>query len=397
MILAFDMRLSRHVPFNSAILQTIAHAVPQQVIRMYAHESRLAELQTDPLLTGNRQIEYHGIEISSHYRTQSQVVSVRRFLDEFKTLFRALQQAPRGEYCLVVLLVASSTAILASLLLAMTGWRRVGIVVCLHGDIASLTGWRSRNPVIRRFDMQGMLRRRHRQPIRYLVFEESVKQELGKLVPQTLAFTDVLPHPANVAEVAFCRDLALRYPVRIGIVGQATEAKGITPFLETAKLFKARYGERVEFYLVGRVFPGDDILRFAALDGPISTENISRDAFRDFLGRLHFVFLPLQPEYYRLSPSGALLDAITWLKPIIATSVPIVSDIFTHYGDIGYLCSGTADMQRALETVLTEMDALRYANQVKAMQRVREARLPAALAQELRTILTSHFPKLVAA
>jgi len=106
------------------------------------------------------------------------------------------------------------------------------------------------------------------------------------------------------------------------------------------------------------------------------------------------VFLPLQPEYYRLAASGALLDAITWLKPVIATSVPIVSDIFARYGDIGYLCDSTTDMQQALRTVLTKMDSVRYAGEVEAMRQVREARLPAMLAQAVGSILRTHFHEL---
>jgi hypothetical protein len=212
-----------------------------------------------------------------------------------------------------------------------------------------------------------MLARRKPEPIRYLVLEESIKGELGKLVPQSLTVTDVLPHPANLAEVEYCRSLRLEYPVRVGLVGQATEAKGITPFLETAQLFKQQYGERVEFYLVGRVFPGDDTSAFAILDGPVSTATLSRADFRDLLAHLHFVYLPLQPPYYRLAASGALLDAITWLKPVIATSVHIVSDMFAGFGDIGYLCDTTAEMQQALHTVLTgERDG--YYGQIEAMQ-----------------------------
>jgi len=203
-----------------------------------------------------------------------------------------------------------------------------------------------------------------------------------------------LPHPANLTEIAYCRHLSLQYPVRIGLVGQATEAKGVTPFLETATLLKQQYGERIEFYLVGRVFDGDDVARFAHLDGPVSMEDLGREDFRDLLGRLHFVFLPLQPEYYRLAASGALLDAITWLKPVIATSVPIVSDIFARYGDIGYLCNSTIEMQQALRTVLTKMDSVRYAGEVEAMRQVREARLPAMLAQAVGSILRTHFHEL---
>jgi hypothetical protein len=129
---------------------------------------------------------------------------------------------------------------------------------------------------------------------------------------------------------------------------------------------------KVEFCLIGRVFPGDGISRFASLDGPLSTTNLARDDFSKLLGRLHFVFLP-----------------------VIATSVPIVSDIFAQFGDIGYLCSSAEDMQRALHGVLTQMDSVRYKGQVEAMRRARETRLPIALARHLRCIFHAHFRELV--
>jgi len=397
MILAFDLLSlgTHHGPANSATLQTISYAVTDQAIRVHAHASHIAELRGDPLLAGNHHIEFVDVAISPHYLEKSQVVSIRRFWREFVTLLRALRPVPRSEYCLLVMLSTTSTLILAASLIAATRWRRIGALVCLHGNIADLTGWRSRNPVIRRLDLHAMLARRHKLPLRYLVFEPSVRQELGKLVPESLAYTDVLPHPANPAEITQQPSLTQQYPVRVGLVGQATEAKGVTAFLETARQFKQRHGGRVEFYLIGRVFPGDDISRFAGLDGPVSTQQIARNTFRELLGRLHFVFLPLRPEYYRLAASGAVLDAITWLKPVIATDIPIVAGIFADFGDIGYLCSTTEDMQHALESVLTSMDPTRYAEQVEAMRRAREARLPKSLAQDLRRMFAAHFRELI--
>jgi hypothetical protein len=167
----------------------------------------------------------------------------------------------------------------------------------------------------------------------------------------------------------------LQYPIRVGLIGQATEAKGLSPFLETARVLKEEFGDRIEFYLIGRVFPGDDVARFAVLDAPVSAERLSRDAFRSLLERLHFAFLPLSEEYYRFAASGAVMDAITWLKPMIATSIPLMSDMFREFGDIGYLCGTIEDMRQTLRDVLTQMDTSRYVQQLAAMQRARDARL----------------------
>jgi hypothetical protein len=395
MILAFDVISTgtHHVPFNTSMLQILARALPNQRIRMHGDDSHLAELRNDPLLAEDHRIEFRKIAISLLYPGKIQLVSPRRCWHELRTIAAAVRDVPPGEYCLLVLLVASASTMLAVRLLAAMRPRRLGAVICLHGNVVTLTQWRSRNPVIRLLDTWALLERRPAGSVRHLVFEEGIRRELGNLVPQALATTDVLPHPAYLTEVCCSSELALQYPVRIGLVGQATPGKGVDPFLETAKLFKEKYNGSVEFYLLGRVFPGDDVSRFACLDGPVSTEGLTRHDFRALLAKLHFVFLPLQPRYYRFAASGALLDAITWLKPVIATSLPIVADIFVRYGDVGYLCDDIEKMHQMLHSVLTKIDPRHYAAQVEAMRRVRQDRLPVALAQDFRTKLHSWFPK----
>jgi hypothetical protein len=302
-----------------------------------------------------------------------------------------------GQQCLLVLLYCASTAIVAASLLARSRRRKVGILVCLHGDLGLLSGWRSRNPAVRQFDLHAMLGKRHSVPLRYLVLEESVKTDLGKIAPSALASVTVLPHPTNPAEITASPPIDLKQPIRVALIGQATEAKGISPFLEAARLLKNEFGERIEFCLIGRVFPGDDLSRFSVLDEPVSTERLSRDRFHELLHRVHFAFLPLQPSYYRLAASGALMDAITWLKPVIATSIPIVADMFERFGDIGYRCDTTEEMYDALRHILTRMDEARYARQVEALRRARDARLPSALAERLRSILEGFFPEILRA
>jgi hypothetical protein len=86
-----------------------------------------------------------------------------------------------------------------------------------------------------------------------------------------------------------------------------------------------------------------------------------------------------------------LLDAITWLKPIIATRLPIVADLFSRFGNIGYLCDDPGALQTALEEIVTRPDPERYREQVAAMRRARDARMPSVLAERYRTILSERF------
>src|SRR5207302_1625943 len=107
----------------------------------------------------------------------------------------------------------------------------------------------------------------------------------------------------------------------------------------------------------------------------------------------HFAFLPYRDGYYERSASGALIDAITWLKPVITRRLPVTEQFFDRFGEIGYLCDDDDGMRQALDTVLATMDKDRYARQVAALEAARTSRTPAALAQDYRSILDPGFDR----
>lgn len=397
-ILVFEMIWTgtHHAPGNSATLQIFARAVPEQKIRVFADPSHLAELQADASLTAFRQIDFTPIRLSSHFRFKTHIVSLRRGMREFATMWAALRRLPPGEPGLLFLISATPTAIFAASVLARLMRRCAGVAVGLHGNLNDLTAWRSRNPLVRAFDLPSLLRVRRRAPVRFIVLEESIRRALANLAPEAARATDVLPHPVIQTEVDRAAPVSFTLPLHIGLVGQATEAKGITRFLELARELKARHGDKVTFEVVGSAPPGSDLGRFAVLDAPVTHEHLSREAFCARLARLHFVCLPLQQGYYSLSASGAFIDAITWLKPVVACRVPIVEDAFVRFGEIGHLCDDVTAMQAVIEQLVMQADAGRYAMQIAALRRARDARMPDALARDCRSILTHGFPRLLA-
>jgi len=379
-----------HAPGNSVTIQTISRACPDEEIRVFAEASHLRELQRDEALRERPGISFHEMPLAPWFRYRQHIVSMRRMLREFNIVRSALRAAPRREPCLIMFLSATSTAIfVASLMLRLR--RTLAVQVGLHGELHSLLGWRPRNPLARALDFTSALCGQRDPRLRFLVLEEAIRQELARIAPPAAERTDVLPLPVNLGELPLVPEPELHRPVQVGFVGQATEAKGISAFLETAATFRERYQGLVEFHLIGRVMPGGDPASFAVLDSPASERHLSRQEFLDRLARLHFVFLPFKPGYYNLSASGALLDAITWLKPIIATRLPIVADLFARFGDIGYLCDDPEEMRAALAEIVTRPDPGRYREQVAAMRRARAARMPSVLADRYRSILNEGF------
>ncbi len=393
MILIFEMTWTgtQHAPGNSATIQTIARAAPEQAIRIHADASHLAELGKDTALTGLPQVSFHPIATSPHFRDKPHIVSLRRGLREFATLWRCLHAVPRDEPCLLMLISATPTAIFAASLLARLSRRRIGVQIGLHGNLNEIHDWRSRNPALRAFDLPSALAARHPPNLRFLVLEEAIRSAMAAVAPSAAAITDVLPLPVNAAEAPAEATVELELPLRIGLVGQATEAKGVTPFLQLANELRARHGDKVSFHVLGRAPPGSDLTRFAVLAEPVTHAYLDRNEFRRRIAGLHFVCLPLQAEYYGLSASGALLDAITWLKPLIATRLPLIRFLADRFGDIGYLCDDAAQMRQAVEKLLANPDPERYRSQVEALRKARQARTPEALARDYQVILRDGF------
>ena len=117
-----------------------------------------------------------------------------------------------------------------------------------------------------------------------------------------------------------------------------------------------------------------------------STERLSRDEYIQRIKPLHFIIMPYRREYYELSPSGTLLDAIAWQIPIIATRLPIFERSFKNYGDFGYLITDEQELSSTVANVVEQFDGDRYARQVFNLRRARVARNPEALAEVYRGI-----------
>jgi glycosyl transferase family 1 len=389
-----------HAPGNSATIQVIARAFPGQEVRVLADASHVAELRRDPALTDLANVHFRPIEVSPLFRGKTHVVSARRFRQEFATLRAALRDVPPDEGCLLMLISATPTAIFAASLMGRSPRRRLGVQVGLHGNLNEITEWRPRNPLTRRFDLASALSLPPPIPksaarLRFLVLEQPIKEALERIAPGAAARTDVLPLPINEAELPERSTVRMVPPIRLGFVGQATKAKGFDVFLALARDLKARHGERVAFHLIGRPVPGADLGPLAVLADPSTIEHLSRAEFVARLAKMHYVLLPFREGYYNLSASGALIDAITWLKPVIATSVPLVRHLFDQFGGIGFACDGEDGLRQAVETVLAEMDQGRYDAQVAALQRVRDSRRPEILAEAYRALVTTGFAGLL--
>jgi glycosyltransferase involved in cell wall biosynthesis len=395
-ILIFEMTWTGtiHAPGNSSTIEIVARAFPDHPVHVFAEAGHVRELRRSPLLDTNGQIVFHDILVSRHFQGSTGVVSWRRLAREFATLWTAVRRVKQDGFCLLMLLSATPTAVFAASWLARLRGRTF-VQVGLHGNLNDLFGRRSRNPLARALDLVSAMTAKHGGVLRFLVLEDGIRTALARSHPVAAARTDVVPLPVNLSEFVESECLWPPKPLRIGFVGQATEAKGIGTFLEIARVLRARHGPAVAFHLVGRAMPGADLSRFTMLEEAPQTEHLPRAEFIRRISGLHYVILPFRPGYYDLAASGALIDAVTWLKPVIATAAGFIGDFFKAGGDIGHLCQTETELLATVETLVASPDRARYTAQVNALRAMRDKRSPAALAETYKMIVSRHFPRMV--
>jgi glycosyltransferase involved in cell wall biosynthesis len=378
-----------HAPGNAMLLDIARRAFPNQRLSIFAEDKHLREVQS--ILGSSPEVQYHPIELSRSFRHKPHIVSASRLFQEMKSIRAAFAKVPASEDCLLILLSATSTSLFAANLLSRLRRGRTFIQAQLHGNLNELTGWRHRDPVRRALDLKSALSRNYGGRMRYLVLEEFIRSKLAIISPATAGVTDVLPHPLAL-QGHVLPERPLELPLRVGLVGLGSEEKGMGSFLRIAKQLKQELGDLIRFHHVGTFMPGTDLSLYSLLEEPPSMKQLTRADYLARINRLHYLVLPFKENYYGLSASGALIDAVAALKPIIATRIPLTEQLFGESGPIGYLCQGESEMISRIREIAQRPDVAAYRAQVDAIRAMRSMRTPEALGPRYRDMILRSLP-----
>jgi hypothetical protein len=379
-VIELSNRGNRHAAFNASLLQTIAQACPREELEFRADPSHLECVGQTPCPT-------RPIQLSTDHPDRLELVTLRRIADDFRTLQRAA--AGPGRRVLVVSSASASAIVAADLLRRLPGHGEIFVQLPMHGQLGAIRGgWRTRNPAMRALDLRASLQRCRGARFRYLVLEESIRAALLREVPGLDGAVDVLPHPvAEDARKAAGASIVPGAPLRIGMLGVASPAKGLEVFARLARRMREAAPGAMTFHLVGRVAPGVDPGMLDAIEGPLTADDLPREAYLARLAALHYVCLPGQDGYYAFSASGTLLDAIAARRPLIMLRNRMSSGVIEGFGDIGYPCTDEAEMLDALRSIARSPSPARHAAQVAAVDALASARTPPALAAQWRASL----------
>ena len=367
-----------HVAVNAGLIDTVAEAFPDEICvcceATHGRHLRAA-------LGDRHRDRIRWIEAAIPDRRA-------RFAARMPREYRLLRRAGAGQPRLRLLLSAHR-----SLLWALKARRafgdRVPTQVVLHGEVSEVAGWRSRNPLRRLFDMRSTLARCCGRGIQYLVLEHEIAERLRAEMPRIAPRVGSVPHPILASEIGDALPPASSSAIRIAFLGLATEAKGFGVFVDLAERMARECPGRFEFHAIGSTPRGTASSGSRALARQPAAEQISAADFLSGVRAVHYVCLPFRGSHYDFAASGALIDAVANLRPVIALPTPVLTRMFQTHG-IGYLCKSADELVAVLRQLASGVPAQVYDAQVAALTALRNERLPRALAGPYRE-LTERF------
>ena len=130
---------------------------------------------------------------------------------------------------------------------------------------------------------------------------------------------------------------------------------------------------------------------YAAVEG-WSDSPLPLEEFESRLRATTYVVIPASPNRYRISMSASVLDAISFVKPVIALRSDGFERWWKNLGDIGYLCDDLRGMELLMRSIGERFPFERYTAQRQRILQVRERFAATRIALRLRELAGHDHP-----
>ena len=357
-----------HVPINVSVIRILLAGGEKEIL--YYGEEKHCKMIRNELESG----EQLYISFNSTILPSRKSVFYERFLTDLKNIYSILVDDSKSVDLLVIASANSSVLISIKLVKSLFN-KSIKCKIILHGGVRAIEGWRSKNPFLRMIDFTNALSWLNSKTIEYFVLERSIYDNVIKILPKIHPFLKYIDHPIqrNITDVSPL-DICGESVIRIGFLGVVNEAKGFDEFFWAAEKIAADLPEVFKFYVIG--FSQETNCRFSEIFeyGP-KYEPVERSEYLRMANMMHYVCLPYKEGHYKYSASGALLDAISLKKPIIASDIEIFSTLFKKYGSIGYIFK-EGELYNTILILKRDHNNETYSEFVNRLSVISEDRLP---------------------
>lgn len=356
-----------HVEFNAALLSAVRKGLGEPVTFL-AEAGHLG-------LVSKRAAEM-GLEGASFRALgpSKRTLGLGGALSQMRRHREALELARHRDARAVVFCSTGASGLLALKLLC--AHAEPPCVVVPHGILDSL-GPNGGDPWF-----PSALRMRNPAGLRYLFLSPTIESEVLSRVPSLSGATAAIDHPYLFADPP-AHDPQTP-PVRLGSLGVARGGRGLDALVEVARAALSLRTGKVSFVHVGPVQDPDlaekarDVVSFP-LRGWTPRAEYERE-----VARLDYALFLAPPDAFRFSVSGAFMDAVSMLKPVVALRNPFFEHCFERMGDIGYLCDTVWQVQELIGQLAHRFPRSHYRAQQEELRKGRSVFGPEAVGEAVR-------------
>ena len=172
--------------------------------------------------------------------------------------------------------------------------------------------------------------------IKFVVLGDSILKNIKKITPSNISSSFIAVDHSYFFKNDINNKDFFSDSVKIGTVGLFYKKKGADEFCYLVSLIN---NNKIKFSITGKIFYDLDKLKKLNIDLPnnLGKGLVPIDVLEARVKKLDFILYLYPTDSYQLMASGAILDALSLQKPIIALKNDYFDYIFKKFGEFGFL------------------------------------------------------------
>lgn len=367
-----------HAQYNTPLIKSAALAYPGAPIIYCAEQTHLDHVRTmlasaAPEVT----VEWRPIQLPAR-----DLAPVKRMSAEYALLRSAMELAVQTNARAVISASATDTATLAVKLLLHRHRPPCPVLVVLHSVLAGLEDRARRFAALRGIRLAITVS--HPRGLRFIVPGRPIQEYLQEHFPAVASQCRPLDHPSFwAAQEPVIPDPSA--PVRFGFFG-VSAVPGFDLVVQIARELKAE-GSTATFSMVGHLNHPDDPKRDYTPVPDARPQVLTPEEYRSRARQLTYALWTTRTHRSGLVASSTFLDTLSYIKPIVYLSNPLIDGYARELGDIGYRCKDASEMKDVVRRLAAEPPGERYRLQCRAIQEGRRVFDPEVVGANLRAVI----------
>jgi len=373
----------QHAPVNAALIGTVADAFPGEELVFFAQAEHIGYVKNI--------LDAHSVVVRFRETTipPKGLQNYQRFAQDFR-LCRNVFHSAHKNHANTIIFCSITTPCLISIKALLRSYRDIMCLVIPHDILQEVIRAPPPLPNRRFFWFRRWISFGNTNRLRYVVLGPRIEERLRQCVPRVSGYVSSIDLPYffidDISQEPFTDDA-----IRFGSFGIGSFEKGTDMFFGLAEeIQSAKTAYKPTFTLIGYV-PDEQLkaLPHSSVNTPSLNVPWDQEAYEKYGKSIDYALFYYRPDAFELRASATILDAFSFLKPIIALKSPLSEYYFKKMGDVGYLCENYNAMRETVLEILETMPIDCYRQQQENILAQRVQFSPAGVSAKFRSLLTA--------